>query len=109
MSTCFRIQHQCTVSLRDILVLQPDFLRHRLPDLGKHVVSIIRFGTDRGLQTKIHSYSRSSKTRRREERKKARGKKGTIYEEEYLVGSLKRLYERASGMQCKRKKLFCIW
>ncbi|KAI9287321.1 IKI3 family-domain-containing protein [Umbelopsis sp. AD052] len=44
---------------------------------------------------------RTSKTKRREERKKARGKKGTIYEEEYIVGSLKRLYERASGMQAE--------
>ena len=29
---------------------------------------------------------RSSKNRRREERKRARGKKGSVYEEEYLVG-----------------------
>ncbi|KAM3588825.1 putative elongator complex protein 1 [Umbelopsis sp. WA50703] len=43
--------------------------------------------------------SRSSKSKRREERKKHSGRKGTIYEEEYLVSSLKRLYERASGMQ----------
>jgi elongator complex protein 1 len=37
---------------------------------------------------------RSSKNRRREERKRARGKKGSVYEEEYLVNSIKRLVER---------------
>lgn len=37
---------------------------------------------------------RTAKNKRREERKKARGKKGTIYEEEYLVQSTGRLIER---------------
>ena len=37
---------------------------------------------------------RTSKNKRREERKRARGKKGTIYEEEYLVQSIGRLIER---------------
>lgn len=37
---------------------------------------------------------RTAKNRRREERKRARGKKGTIYEEEYLVQSIGRLLER---------------
>jgi elongator complex protein 1 len=36
----------------------------------------------------------SSKKGRREERKKARGKKGTVYEEEYLLNSLGRLVAR---------------
>jgi elongator complex protein 1 len=39
----------------------------------------------------------SSKTRRREERKRAVGKKGTVYEEEYLVNSVRRLLERANS------------
>ncbi len=34
---------------------------------------------------------RSSKNRRREERKRARGKKGSVYEEEYLVNSVSRV------------------
>ncbi|ORX62126.1 IkappaB kinase complex, IKAP component [Hesseltinella vesiculosa] len=42
---------------------------------------------------------KSSKQKRRDERKRARGKKGTVFEEEYLVSSLKRLYERASNLQ----------
>nr|POF06274.1 elongator complex protein 1 [Quercus suber] len=37
---------------------------------------------------------KTSKNRRREERKRARGKKGTVYEEEYLVNSITRLIER---------------
>ncbi|KAF2742448.1 elongator complex protein 1 [Sporormia fimetaria CBS 119925] len=41
---------------------------------------------------------RTSKKRRQEERKRARGKKGTVYEEEYLVGSVERLVERVNGI-----------
>ena len=37
---------------------------------------------------------KTSKNRRKEERKKARGKQGSIYEEEYLVNSVGRLIER---------------
>ena len=40
---------------------------------------------------------KTSKTRRREERKRARGKKGSVYEEEYLVASVRRLIERVNG------------
>ncbi|GAB7355004.1 hypothetical protein MBLNU459_g5613t2 [Dothideomycetes sp. NU459] len=39
---------------------------------------------------------RTSKNRRREERKRARGKKGSVYEEEYLINSIGRLIERAN-------------
>lgn len=39
---------------------------------------------------------KTSKNRRREERKRARGKKGTVYEEEYLVNSIARLIERVN-------------
>lgn len=41
---------------------------------------------------------RTSKNRRREERKKARGKKGSVYEEEYLVNSVGRLVERVNAV-----------
>lgn len=37
---------------------------------------------------------RTAKNKRREERKRARGKKGTIYEEEYLISSVGRLIDR---------------
>lgn len=39
----------------------------------------------------------TSKNRRREERKRARGRKGTVYEEEYLVNSVRRLVERVGS------------
>ena len=39
----------------------------------------------------------TSKNRRREERKRAKGKKGTVYEEEYLVNSIARLVERLNS------------
>ena len=38
----------------------------------------------------------TSKNKRREERKRARGKKGSVYEEEYLVNSVGRLIERVN-------------
>ncbi|KAF9887867.1 hypothetical protein FE257_009527 [Aspergillus nanangensis] len=43
------------------------------------------------------SSRQTSRTRRREERKRARGKKGTVYEEEYLVNSVRRLIERVNS------------
>ncbi|KAI4149351.1 MAG: hypothetical protein LQ340_004684 [Diploschistes diacapsis] len=41
---------------------------------------------------------RTSKKRRQEERKRARGKKGSVYEEEYLVNSIARLIERVNSI-----------
>ena len=41
---------------------------------------------------------RTSKNRRREERKRARGKKGSVYEEEYLVNSIGRLIDRVNAV-----------
>ena len=41
---------------------------------------------------------RTSKNRRREERKRARGKKGSVYEEEYLVNSVERLIQRVNDV-----------
>jgi elongator complex protein 1 len=43
------------------------------------------------------STSASRKAGRREERKRAKGKKGTIYEEEYLVNSVRRLVDRVNS------------
>lgn len=42
---------------------------------------------------------RTAKNKRREERKRARGKKGTVYEEEYLMKSLSRLSDRLNDSQ----------
>ena len=52
--------------------------------------------TDGTLNTQ--TTRRTSKNRRREERKRARGKKGSVYEEEYLVNSLTRLIERVNSV-----------
>lgn len=40
----------------------------------------------------------TSKNRRREERKRARGKKGSVYEEEYLINSVARLVQKVNGV-----------
>ncbi|KAG7661958.1 ELP1 [[Candida] subhashii] len=42
---------------------------------------------------------RTTKNRKREERKRAKGRKGTIYEEEYLIKSVGRLLERLDQTQ----------
>lgn len=42
---------------------------------------------------------RTAKNRKREERKRAKGRKGTIYEEEYLIKSVGRLVERLDQTQ----------
>ncbi|EMR68806.1 putative elongator complex protein [Eutypa lata UCREL1] len=55
-------------------------------------------GTGGSVGTAGTGVSRAtSKNRRREEKKRARGRKGTVYEEEYLVNSVRRLVERVSG------------
>ena len=48
---------------------------------------------------------KTSKNKRREERKRARGKKGTVYEEEYLINSIERLIERINSMQDEIQRL----
>ncbi|TAQ86928.1 hypothetical protein B7494_g4766 [Chlorociboria aeruginascens] len=47
----------------------------------------------------------TSKNRRREERKRARGKKGSVYEEEYLVASVGRLVERVESVRAEIERL----
>lgn len=47
----------------------------------------------------------TSKNRKREEKKRARGRKGTVYEEEYLVSSVRRLVERVEGSKSEVERL----
>ena len=55
-------------------------------------------GKDGSVGTVGTGVSRAtSKNRRREEKKRARGRKGTVYEEEYLVNSVRRLVERVAA------------
>lgn len=55
--------------------------------------------TDRSGTAGTGASRRTSKNRRREERKRARGKKGSVYEEEYLVRSVGRLVERVGSVR----------
>lgn len=48
---------------------------------------------------------RSAKGRRRQERQRAKGKKGTIWEEEYLVNSVRRLVERLEETRVDARSL----
>lgn len=48
---------------------------------------------------------KTSKTKRKEERKRAQGKKGSVYEEEYLVASCGRLIERVNGVHEEVRRL----
>lgn len=47
----------------------------------------------------------TSKNRKREEKKRARGRKGTVYEAEYLVNSVRRLVERVEGTKGEVERL----
>ncbi|KAJ4294593.1 putative elongator complex protein 1 [Kalmusia sp. IMI 367209] len=61
--------------------------------------------TNRSGTVNTQTTRKTSKNKRREERKRARGKKGTVYEEEYLVNSIERLIERINGMQDEIQRL----
>lgn len=62
-------------------------------------------GRNDGSTLATNTSRRTSKNARREERKRARGKKGSVYEEEYLVNSIRRLIERVSGTKDEVKRL----
>ncbi|KAI5862367.1 IkappaB kinase complex, IKAP component [Durotheca rogersii] len=47
----------------------------------------------------------TSRSRKREEKKRARGRKGTVYEEEYLVNSVRRLVERVQATKPDAERL----
>lgn len=57
-----------------------------------------RYTNRTGTTLNTTTTRKTSKNRRREERKRARGKKGSVYEEEYLVNSVGRLVERVNGV-----------
>lgn len=61
--------------------------------------------TNRTGTVNTQTTRRTSKNKRREERKRARGKKGTVYEEEYLINSIERLIGRINGMQEEIQRL----
>ncbi|EPX74371.1 elongator subunit Iki3 [Schizosaccharomyces octosporus yFS286] len=68
--------------------------------------------TNRSLYTRYTQSTASTKmtrntakNNRRLEKKRARGKKGTVFEEEYLVNSLKRLISRVESMRAETYRL----
>ncbi|KAF2117499.1 elongator complex protein 1 [Lophiotrema nucula] len=61
--------------------------------------------TNRTGTVNTQTTRRTSKKKAREERKRARGKKGTVYEEEYLVNSIERLIERINSMNEEVQRL----
>ena len=61
--------------------------------------------TDRTGTVGTNATRRTSKNRRREERKRARGKKGSVYEEEYLVNSVGRLIDRINAVNEEVERL----
>ena len=61
--------------------------------------------TDRTGTVGTNATRRTSKNKRREERKRARGKKGSVYEEEYLVNSVGRLIDRINAVSAEVKRL----
>lgn len=54
--------------------------------------------TNRTGTVATNATRQTSKNRRREERKRARGKKGSVYEEEYLIQSVARLIQRVNSV-----------
>lgn len=62
--------------------------------------------TDKSNETaKTGASRRTLKNRKREERKRAKGRKGTIYEEEYLVRSVGRLIDRLNSSMLDSEQL----
>lgn len=57
-----------------------------------------RYTNRSGTTSGTNATRTTSKNRRREERKRARGKKGSVYEEEYLVNSVARLVQRVNSV-----------
>ncbi|RUP46125.1 hypothetical protein BC936DRAFT_147332 [Jimgerdemannia flammicorona] len=101
-----------TERLREIRAKTPDTSKeHDIPDDSLDNIDMFSDTTSMGSQFTRYTQATSrvttmstktgkgSKNRRREERKRARGKKGSVFEEEYLVNSLKRLIQRAANFQ----------
>lgn len=61
--------------------------------------------TNRTGTVNTQTTRKTSKNKRREERKRARGKKGTVYEEEYLINSIERLIERINNTRDEIQRL----
>jgi len=76
----------------------PDNISLAATDASTAGGSLFTRYTNRTGTVGTNATRRTSKNRRREERKRARGKKGSVYEEEYLVNSIGRLIDRVNAV-----------
>ena len=83
----------------------PDNVSLALTDTSTSGGTFLTRYTNRTGTVNTQTTRKTSKNRRREERKRARGKKGTVYEEEYLVSSIGRLIERINNVQEEMQRL----
>ncbi|BFZ59890.1 Putative elongator complex protein 1 [Saitoella coloradoensis] len=79
----------------------PDNMSVAATDVSTNLSLFTRYSTKTGTTAKTGktgntTASTRAKHKRREERKRARGKKGSVYEEEYLVNSIRRLIDRVN-------------
>lgn len=82
----------------------PDNISLAATDASTTGGSLFTRYTNRTGTVGTNATRKTSKNKRREERKRARGKKGSVYEEEYLVNSIGRLIDRvhAVGEEVRR-------
>ncbi|KAF9363866.1 hypothetical protein BGX34_003149 [Mortierella sp. NVP85] len=68
-----------------------------------------RYTAANSVLSKSSQSSRSSQLKKRQDKKRARGKKGSVYEEEYLINSLRKLILRVDGTKSDvRAMLDCL-
>ncbi|MCJ1475211.1 hypothetical protein MMC13_003871 [Lambiella insularis] len=77
----------------------PDNISLAATDASTTGGSLFTRYTNRTGTVGTNATRKTSKNKRREERKRARGKKGSVYEEEYLVNSIGRLMDRVNAVR----------
>lgn len=76
----------------------PDNISLAPTDASTAGASLFTRYTNRSGTVGTNVSRQTSRNRRREERKRARGKKGSVYEEEYLINSVGRLVDRVNSL-----------
>ncbi|KAK9473310.1 IKI3 family-domain-containing protein [Dipodascopsis tothii] len=83
----------------------PDNISISASEISTSASLFTRYTDRSGTTAKTGASRRTAKNRRREERKRAKGKKGSVYEEEYLVNSIGRLCERIDQSRADARAL----
>jgi len=83
----------------------PDNVSLAPTDASTMGASLFTRYTNRTGTVATNATRQASKKRQREERKRARGKKGSVYEEEYLVNSVGRLVDRVNAVSDEVERL----